>query len=55
MYAPNGFERVFSDHRTADYVPGVPGPEAARHDLTMLGQAFESAGLIITGPHPRDL
>lgn len=55
MYAPNGFERVFSDHRTADYVPGVPGPEAARHDLTTLGQAFEDAGLIITGPHPRDL
>ena len=55
MYAPNGFERVFSDHRTADYVPGVPGPEAARHDLTILGQAFENAGLIITGPHPRDL
>jgi quercetin dioxygenase-like cupin family protein len=55
MYTPNGFERVFSDHRTADYVPGVPGPEAARHDLTILGQAFEDAGLIITGPHPRDL
>ena len=55
MYTPNGFERVFSEHRTADYVPGVPGPEAARHDLTILGQAFENAGLIITGPHPRDL
>lgn len=54
MYTPNGFERVFSDHRTADYVPGVPGPVAARHDLTVLGQAFEDAGLIITGPHPRD-
>jgi quercetin dioxygenase-like cupin family protein len=54
MYAPNGFERVFSDHRTADYVPGVPGPKAARHDLTILGKAFEDAGLIITGPHPRD-
>jgi quercetin dioxygenase-like cupin family protein len=55
MYTPNGFERVFSEHRTADYVPGVPGPEAARHDLAVLGRAFEDAGLIITGPHPRDL
>jgi quercetin dioxygenase-like cupin family protein len=55
MYTPNGFERVFSEHRTADYLPGVPGPEAARHDLTILGPAFEKAGLIITGPHPRDL
>jgi quercetin dioxygenase-like cupin family protein len=55
MYAPNGFERVFSDRRTADYVPGVPGTQAARHDLTIVGQAFEDAGLIITGPHPRDL
>ena len=54
MHPPNGFERVFSDHRRADYVPGVPGPEAARHDLTILEQAFEDAGLIITGPHPRD-
>ena len=44
-----------SQHRTADYVPGVPGPEAARHDLAVLGRAFEDAGLIITGPHPRDL
>ena len=55
MYTPNGFERVFSEHRTADYVPGVPGPRAARHDLAVLGRAFEDAGLIITGPHPRDL
>ena len=55
MYTPNGFERVFSEHRTADYVPGVPGPVAARHDLAVLGRAFEDAGLIITGPHPRDL
>lgn len=54
MYTPNGFERVFWDHRTADYVPGVPGPEAARHDLNLLGKAFDDAGLIITGPHPRD-
>jgi quercetin dioxygenase-like cupin family protein len=54
-YTPNGFERVFSDHRTADYVPDVPGPQAARHDLAVLGQAFEDAGLIITGPHPRDV
>jgi quercetin dioxygenase-like cupin family protein len=55
MYTPNGFERVFSEHRTAEYVPGVPGPRAARHDLAVLGRAFEDAGLIITGPHPRDL
>jgi quercetin dioxygenase-like cupin family protein len=55
MFTPNGFERVFSEHRSADYVPGVPGPAAARHDLAVLGQAFEDAGLIVTGPHPRDL
>ena len=54
MYTPSGFERVFWEHRTADYVPGVPGPTAARHDLVVLGQAFKDAGLIITGPHPRD-
>jgi hypothetical protein len=46
---------VFSDHRTAEDVPGVAGPQTARHDLTNLGQAFEDAGLIITGPHPGDL
>ena len=55
MYTPSGFERVFWEHRTADYLPGVPGPAAARHDLAVLGQAFEDAGLIITGPHPRDV
>jgi quercetin dioxygenase-like cupin family protein len=54
MYTPSGFERVFWEHRTADYVRGVPGPNAARHDLAVLGQAFKDAGLIITGPHPRD-
>ena len=54
MYTPSGFERVFWEHRTADYIPGVPGPTAARHDLAVLGQAFEDAGLIITGRHPRD-
>ena len=54
LYTPNGFERVFWDQRTADYEPGVTGPPAARHDLARLGKAFEDAGLIITGPHPRD-
>jgi quercetin dioxygenase-like cupin family protein len=55
MYTPHGAERLFSEHRTADYEPGVPGPEPARHDLTVLGGAIEDAGMIITGPHPRDL
>src|SRR5438128_676098 len=54
LYTPNGFERVFSEHRTADYIPGLPGPTAARHDLAVLGRAFDGAGLVITGPHPRD-
>jgi len=54
MYTPSGFERVFWDQRAADYVPGSSGPPAARHDLAVLGDAFEKAGLTITGPHPRD-
>jgi quercetin dioxygenase-like cupin family protein len=55
FYTPSGFERVFWDRRTADYIPGHDGPPPARHDLDKLGAAFEEAGLTITGPHPRDL
>jgi quercetin dioxygenase-like cupin family protein len=54
LYLPTGFERIFWDQRTADYEPGVAGPPVARHDLARLGKAFEAAGVIITGPHPRD-
>jgi len=53
MYTPNGFEKLFSQQRTAPYRPGVEGPAARPHDPAVLAAALEELGVTVTGPHPR--